>query len=80
MERVSVLAYKVGRCLLQDILNSKGMGQSELAIKLNVKPPQINKYVKGKQKMSIAVAYNIAQILNCQIEELYEWIEVGNDE
>ncbi|MEC5422357.1 helix-turn-helix transcriptional regulator [Virgibacillus sp. C22-A2] len=74
------MAYLVGRCLLQKLLDQKDMEQIELAHRLNVKPPQINKYVKGKQRMSIQVAYNIAHILNCHIEDLYEWIEVGDDE
>ncbi len=56
------------------------MEQIELANKLNVKPPQINKYVKDKQGMSYQVAYNVAQILNCNMEDLYEWIEVGEHE
>jgi DNA-binding XRE family transcriptional regulator len=30
--------------------------------------------------MSLQVAKNIAAILNCNIEDLYEWIEVGNNE
>ncbi len=30
--------------------------------------------------MSLQVAKNIASILHCQMEELYEWIEVGDDE
>ena len=74
------MAYKVGRCLLQDILDKKGMEQLELAHRLNVRPPQINKYAKGKQGMSLRIAYNIARILNCHIEDLYEWIEVGDHE
>lgn len=57
------------------------MEQSELAKKLNVTRQQINKYVQNKQTMSIEVARNIASILNCRIEDLYEWIEeVGNNE
>lgn len=74
------MAYKVGRCLLQEILDKGGMGQAELARKLHVTRPQINKYVKNAQGMSLQVAYNISRILNCQIEDLYEWIEVGDNE
>ena len=74
------MAYKVGRCLLRDILNESKMEQTELARRLNVTPPQINKYVTGKQGMSLQVAKNIASIFNCHIDDLYEWIEVGNNE
>ena len=74
------MAFKVGRCLLRYHLEQKGMSQRELAEKLNVTQPQVNKYVRDKQKMSIQVARNIANILNCHMEELYEWIEVGDNE
>ncbi|EPD52804.1 hypothetical protein HMPREF1210_01184 [Paenisporosarcina sp. HGH0030] len=74
------MAYKVGRCLLRELLTAAKMEQTDLARKLNVTPPQINKYVKNKQGMSLQVAKNIAAILNCHIDDLYEWIEVGDNE
>jgi DNA-binding XRE family transcriptional regulator len=77
---VSVLAYKVGRCLLRYFLDEAGMSQRDLAILLDVTDQQISKYVRDSQKMSIQVAKNVATILNCQIEDLYEWIEVGYNE
>lgn len=80
VERVSVLAYKVGRCLLRDLLKDVGMSQLELAIRLNVTVQQINKYVTNRQKMSLQVAKNVAAILQCEIDDLYEWIEAGNNE
>lgn len=54
------------------------MTQQELAKKMGVTKQQINKYVMNKQKMSIKVAGNIAFILCCHAEDLYEWIEVGS--
>jgi DNA-binding XRE family transcriptional regulator len=74
------LAYKVGRCLLRELLHDAKMEQTDLARKLNVTPPQINKYVNDKQRMSLQVAKNIASIFNCQIEDLYEWHKVGENE
>jgi len=68
------LAYKVGRCLLRSLLRKFDMTQIELADKLNVTEQQINKYVNDRQRMSIEVARNISEILNCRIEDLYEWI------
>lgn len=74
------MAYKVGRCLLRDRLYDIRMTQLDLAVKLGVKVQQVNKYVLDKQGMSLQVAKNIAVILNCHIEDLYEWIEAGKDE
>lgn len=79
-ERVSILAYKVGRCLLQSRLDDAHMTQQELANKMGVTKQQINKYVLDKQRMSIETAGNIAAILYCHIGDLYEWIEVGRNE
>lgn len=56
------------------------MTQLELAEIMEIRVQQINKYVLNKQKMSIQVAKNIASILHCSIEDLYEWIEAGNNE
>lgn len=74
------MAYRVGRCLLRERLNDAKMTQQELALKLDITVQQVNKYVLNKQGMSIKVAKNIAEILNCHIDDLYEWIEVGKDE
>jgi len=71
------LAYKVGRCLLRKRLHKSRMTQVQLAEKLGITVQQISKYVHNRQKMSLQTAKNIAHILNCQIEDLYEWIEVG---
>lgn len=70
---MSYLAYKVGRCLLRELLRNADMTQLELAEKLNVTEQQINKYVNNRQGMSYEVARNISEILNCCMEDLYEW-------
>lgn len=78
------MAYRVKRCLLQELLYKADITQRELADSLNVTVQQINKYVLDKQKMSIQVAKNIAYVLNCTIDDLYEWEwiepEVGKNE
>ncbi|RHW37288.1 XRE family transcriptional regulator [Neobacillus notoginsengisoli] len=74
------MAYKIGRCLLLDLLRKKDMSQLQLAEIMGIRVQQINKYVLNKQRMSLQVAKNIATILNCKIDDLYEWIEVGNEE
>jgi len=56
------------------------MTQSELANELGVSKQQINKYVKNKRIMSLETAGNIAFILNCHIDDLYEWVKVSRNE
>lgn len=74
------MAYKVGRCLLHDLLKQKDMTQLELAERMGVKVQQVNKYYRDRQKMSLQVAKTIATILGCRIDDLYEWVEAGDEE
>lgn len=67
------MTYKVVRCLLRDLLRKNGMSQVDLAVKLGVTPQQVQHYVQTNRLMSIEVAMNIASILGCNIEDLYEW-------
>jgi plasmid maintenance system antidote protein VapI len=77
---VSVLAYKVGRCLLREHLNNARLTQSELAAILDITVQQVNKYVTGRQMMSYQTAKNISVVVRCRMEDLYEWHEVGYNE
>lgn len=52
------------------------MTQQELAYKLNVTKQQVNHYVFGRRIMSLPIAKNVATILGCDIDDLYEWIYV----
>lgn len=56
------------------------MSQQELSELLGVTKQQINSYVTNTRMMSLKTAKNISVILNCEIEDLYEWIEVGENE
>lgn len=67
------MAYVVGKCRLQTLLDRKGMSQQELALRLGVTRQQINKYNKNVAVMSYQVAYNISLILKCHMSDLYEW-------
>jgi transcriptional regulator with XRE-family HTH domain len=53
------------------------MTQLELAERMGITVQQINKYVLNRQIMSLKVAKNIASILGCRIDDLYEWEKVG---
>lgn len=74
------MTYTVGRCLLRDLLHKNDMSQVELAERLNSSPQQIQHYVQNNRIMSLKVAKNISVILNCDIDDLYEWDEVGAKE
>jgi transcriptional regulator with XRE-family HTH domain len=68
--------YEVGKCLLADKLQQAQMTQQELADKLGVTRQQINSYARDRRIMTVQIAKNIAEILNCEIDDLYTWIHV----
>ena len=65
--------YEVGKCLLPQILRQKDFSQQELAENIAVTRQQIHKYVTSDRVMTLEIAYNISKILDCSIEDLYEW-------
>lgn len=63
----------IGKCLLPTLLNRRGWTQVDLAAKTSISTTQINEYIAGTRKMSLANAKLIANALNCHIDDLYEW-------
>jgi transcriptional regulator with XRE-family HTH domain len=70
---------RVGKCLLADRLRQNDLTQSQLAEMSNIPKSQISEYVNNKHLMSLESAANIADVLNCNIEDLYSWISVTDD-
>lgn len=73
------MTIKVGRCLLRDIIKTRGMTIQQLANRLGVSRQQVSKYVNDKKKMSFETALNVAAVLDVSVMELYEIIEVGTE-
>lgn len=70
------MTYKVGKCLLRYHLAKKRMSQVELAALVNKTEQTISRYVNDQSIMSFETAVNIAAVLDCDMEDLYEIIEV----
>lgn len=68
------MAYQIGKCLLSKRLRQVGMSQAQLAERLGVQRQQVSKWVRDEQGMSLESAKNVASILDCYIDDLYEWI------
>lgn len=73
------MLFKVGKCLLGGQLKQKGLTQSQLAEMTSIPKSQISEYVNNKHVMSLETAKTIANKLNCNIEELYQWKLVAGD-
>jgi transcriptional regulator with XRE-family HTH domain len=52
------------------------MSQQELAERINKSKQIISRYVNNQTVMSYETALNIAKILNCEMEDLYEIIKI----
>jgi transcriptional regulator with XRE-family HTH domain len=66
--------YEVGKCRLRILLKERKITQNEFATMMGMSKQQINDYISGHTAtMSLKTAKNIAHVLGCSIEELYEW-------
>lgn len=68
------MKFSVGKCHLRELLKKRGLNQTELALKLGVTPQQINHYITRKRVMTLSTAKSISTILNCDIEDLYDFL------
>lgn len=69
----------VDKCLLIDRLRKAGLTQQQLAEFTNIPKSTISQYVSGKHIMSLERAKTIAYVLNCNIDDLYQWKSVKDD-
>lgn len=68
------MAYRIGKCLLSDKLRDAKITQSQLAERLGVKRQQVYKWARNEQGMSLESAKNVATVLDCFIDDLFEWV------
>ncbi|QHZ45857.1 helix-turn-helix transcriptional regulator [Bacillus swezeyi] len=73
------VTFKVGKCRIPELCSKRGIDQTQLAAKVGLTKQHITDYVSLRNKPSIERAYNLAKILGCSIEELYEWSEVSDN-
>jgi transcriptional regulator with XRE-family HTH domain len=69
-----------GRCLLRFRLKEAGITQKSLADRLLMPISQVSDYVNNRRDMTLNTAANNAYVLNCAIEDLYEWEEIPPSE
>jgi DNA-binding XRE family transcriptional regulator len=69
------VTYRVGKCLLRYHLAKKKMSQQELADRVDKTKQTISRYVNNQSVMSYETALNVARVLECDMEDLYEILE-----
>lgn len=67
--------YKVsrGRCLLQPLLKTRKMTQTEFARRSGWSQRMVSFYCRNERKMSVEAMYVASLILEVDMAELYEW-------
>lgn len=61
------------KCLLASRLKKVGLTQEELSEITGIPKSQISEYANFRHTMSLKTAKTIAQVLNCHIDDLYQW-------
>lgn len=63
----------IGKCLLEDLLDKSKMTKTQLSDRTGIKLSQISRYLANDGHMSLSTARKISRVLNCKIDDLYEW-------
>ncbi|MED1742039.1 helix-turn-helix transcriptional regulator [Bacillus swezeyi] len=66
--------YRRGKCLLRDRLREAGINQAQLADRADMKESHVSGYVHGTKRMNLDTAKTFSVILNCRMDDLYDWI------
>jgi transcriptional regulator with XRE-family HTH domain len=67
------MALRFGRSRLPELLAAKGMSQAEFARRLKTSEAYVSRIISGKQRFGLLKAKRAARILDCYIDDLYEW-------
>lgn len=57
---------------IKDILNERGLKVKDLAVAVNVAPPNMSKIINGKFQPSLNLLLGIAKALDVEVWELFE--------
>lgn len=66
------MALQFGRSRLPELLGK--MSQAQFAKRIEVSEAYVSQIIKGKTTFSLLKAKHASDVLNCTIEDLYEWI------
>jgi DNA-binding XRE family transcriptional regulator len=66
------MQIELGPCLLEQRLAERGMSKEKLAAELRIRPERIVDYIDNKRMMPLKTAIAIADIVECNVRDLYE--------
>jgi plasmid maintenance system antidote protein VapI len=68
-----VAALSYGRSRLPELLRMRGTTKSEFARRMDFHPSMVSQIISGHKRFSLLQAKRASDILDCHIEDLYEW-------
>lgn len=71
------MEIRIGRSRLPELLRKRRMSQTELARRIGVSDSYISQIINGTSKFSLIKAKMAADVLDCYIDDLYEWIIIS---
>ncbi|MDP5275245.1 helix-turn-helix domain-containing protein [Chengkuizengella axinellae] len=71
---------RAGRCRLPELLKQNKMNQREFGKRINVSDSFVSKIISGEKTFSLNKAKEASMVLNCYIDDLYDWDVVPNYE
>ena len=74
------MAFRLGECLLLNVLKRRNMSQSEFARRMNVSRQYIHRLATNQKVMSLEFAINACYVLDCDILDLYVIETTGRQE
>jgi putative transcriptional regulator len=65
------------RCRIEELIESKGMKKKYVAKEIGITPNQLSNWLGMKAFPPIDKAYKLAKLLDCKVDDLYEWEKHG---
>ncbi|UOQ93428.1 helix-turn-helix transcriptional regulator [Halobacillus shinanisalinarum] len=60
---------------LNEMIEESGLRKKHIAKKLDVNPTTISGWISGKRRIFLEDAVRLANILNCDVNDLYEIVD-----
>lgn len=57
---------------INEVILKNGLKKGYLAKQLQINPVTLSHYISGKRKISLEMAVQLADLLNCKIDDLYD--------
>lgn len=57
---------------INEMIDKSGLKKGHIAKQLGINPVTFSRYISGERKISLEMAVRLAEILGCDIKDLYE--------